>query len=111
MLINLSMDCVEDAPEIVKEVLSNKEKDVSFRYVCSECNNSLPVRSKNVSISCRCGGVMKYQDASLQEYRVKKNLTQKAVAQLVGVSKNYITMIEAGVRPIPKSIKKLMERR
>lgn len=107
MFIDLSLDAIENVSKtLVEDVLSNKGKDISYRYTCPKCGNSLPVRSAELTLLCPCGGLMTYTDNSLKEYRQRKNLSQSQLANMFGVTRNYISMIENGERPMPRNLKK-----
>ncbi|WP_432664529.1 helix-turn-helix transcriptional regulator [Wukongibacter baidiensis] len=53
---------------------------------------------------------MKKQNFRLHEFRRKENMTQEELAKLLGISKDYLSMIERGVRnPSFKLAKKIAD--
>ncbi len=56
------------------------------------------------------GAEMKKQNFRLHEFRRKENMTQEELAKLLGISKDYLSMIERGVRnPSFKLAKKIAD--
>lgn len=50
------------------------------------------------------------QNYRLQEFRTKENMTQEELANLLGISKDYLSMIERGIRnPSFKLAKKIAD--
>lgn len=47
-----------------------------------------------------------FQSNRLKAYRIKKNLSQKELAEMLGVARNYVYLIESGRKPITESIEK-----
>lgn len=45
-----------------------------------------------------------FQSNRLKAYRIKKNLSQKELAEMLGVARNYVYLIESGRKPITESI-------
>ena len=112
VFIDITEDFSEAPTYVVNDMRSNKSQGIKFDYFCTAltCKNRLSLHTKDVEIPCICGGIMKHRDNILLNYRSWKGLTQDQLANRMGITRNYISMMESGHRGIPKWLLEAIKR-
>lgn len=87
--------------------MTNSEQPILYPHTC-KCGKTIEVVGASTECWCACGKKMQIITDDLKGMRLRKGMKQNKVAELLGVSKAYLSKIEHGiVRITPELSKKL----
>lgn len=85
------------------------EKIVYFSHICINCKKKVEVIGASTNVWCSCGNKMELISNNYKLLRIAAGLTQKQVAELLGIDKSYISKIEHNVVLPTKEIERRLK--